>query len=254
MNPVLYVAWRSGSSDHGKWGPVGRLEHGPHGYRFAYTRGARTLPGFPPFTGMPDLEEVYESEQLFPLFANRLLSRSRPEYEAFLQWGAFDPNDPPDPLAILAVTEGRRETDAIEVFPSPIRDDLGRYAAKFFLHGLRWMTPGAIDRIGTLSPGEALALQLENENPSDEHAVAVYTTSGPVKIGYIPRYLARDVRELWDKCGAESIQITLQKVNPAAPIQHRVLCCLNSCWPEDFDPCNREEFQLIPSGMLALPA
>ena len=117
MTNVLFVACRSGDSAGGRWGPVARLEHGLTGYRFLYTRGAKTLPGFEPFTEMPRLNDVYESDELFPLFANRLLSEKRPEYQAYLTWGGFDPNDPPDPLALLAVTGGRRATDQLEVFP-----------------------------------------------------------------------------------------------------------------------------------------
>ena len=114
---ALFVAYRGGAPQHGGWGPVGRLEHDGGLYRFCYTRGASTLPGFRPFSQMEDLSQVYESEELFPLFDNRLLSPSRPEYEAFLRWGGFDPNNPPDPIAILGVTEGIRQTDQVEVFP-----------------------------------------------------------------------------------------------------------------------------------------
>lgn len=97
----LFVAWRTPDPSHGRWEPVGRLDGDAGGYRFQYTRGARRLEEFAPFPGMPDLEAVYESDELFPLFANRLLAPSRPEYEAFLAWGGFDPNNPPDPIAVL---------------------------------------------------------------------------------------------------------------------------------------------------------
>ena len=113
MSNALYVAWRSGDATQGRWGPVGRLERLGTEYRFAYTKGARSLKGFQAVPEMPHLDKVYESEELFPLFANRLLSKSRPEYEAYLTWGGFDPDNPPDPIAILGVTEGRRATDSL---------------------------------------------------------------------------------------------------------------------------------------------
>jgi hypothetical protein len=118
---ALFVAWRSGSPAQSGWGPVGRLEHDGQLFRFFYTRGARR-PGFRPFPQMENLDRIYESEELFPLFANRLLPNSRPEYEACLQWSGFDPKHPPDPIVILGVTEGIRQTDAIEVFPCPVPD------------------------------------------------------------------------------------------------------------------------------------
>ncbi len=87
MHNALFVAWRFTTPDGGRWGPIGRLEYTGAGYRFVYTQGARKLPGFVPFPEMPDLDAVCESDELFPLFANRLLARSRPEYEAYLAWG-----------------------------------------------------------------------------------------------------------------------------------------------------------------------
>ena len=85
MNALL-VASRSADPSTGGWSPIGRLEFKDGTYRFAYTNGARTAAGFTPFSGMENLEEIYESNELFPVFANRLLPKSRPEYEAYLQW------------------------------------------------------------------------------------------------------------------------------------------------------------------------
>lgn len=245
MTNALYIAWRSGEPTNGRWGPVGRLEHGPRGYRFVYTRGAQTMEGFRPFPDMPQLDSVYESEALFPLFANRLLSRSRPEYEAYLTWGGFDLADQPDPLAVLGVTEGMRQTDSFEVFPCPSPDAGGSYSMKFFLHGVRWMAREAIARIDTLEKGEKLGLMLDISNEYDSNAVAVRTSeaSGRMLIGYVPRYLARDVRTLWVSCEPDSIEVAVERVNQGAPLQHRVLCRMIAFPSEGFQPCAGEEYQ-----------
>ena len=42
----------------------------------------------------------------------------------------------PTPIVVLGVTEGIRQTDAIEVFPCPVPDAEGCYFNKFFLHGI----------------------------------------------------------------------------------------------------------------------
>jgi hypothetical protein len=245
MNNALFVAWRAGDAAHGRWGPVGRLERTDGGYRFAYTRGARTLTGFLPFPGMMELDTVYESDELFPLFSNRLLGRSRPEYEAFLVWGGFDPNHPPDPIALLSVTEGRRATDSIEVFPYPAPDAEGCYITKFFLHGVRWMDHAAWERIARLQHGESLALMLDVMNSYDPHAVAVRTQGkqGRMLVGYVPRYLAYDIRTLCLSCEPDFIELTVERVNADAPLQHRVLCRMKACWPDDFRPCRSAEFE-----------
>ena len=82
---------------------------------------------------------VDTSDQLLPVFANRLMPKSRPEYGAFLGWSGFDAASPPDPIALLGVTEGIRQTDQIEVFPCLVLDEVGRSRNRFFLHGLRNM-------------------------------------------------------------------------------------------------------------------
>lgn len=251
MSNRLFVAWRSGDANAGRWGPVGVLERAPSGgYRFVYTHGARMLPGFHPFPGMPDLNEAYESDELFPMFANRLLNESRPEYKPSLVWSGFDPENPPDPIQLLGVTEGLRQTDSLEVFPCPAPDSEGCFVATFFLHGLRHAGPAAIERVAALKQDEELRAEPENDNAHDANAVGVWTIrSGELRIGYVPRYLARDFRQLYDQCGPGFAELRVQRVNGNAPLQQRLLCRLNACWPDDFQPCAGEEFRPIPSGL-----
>jgi hypothetical protein len=251
MANALLVAWRSGTPERG-WQPVGRLEHDGGVYRFVYTKGARMLGDFQPFPQMENLEEVYESEELFPVFANRLLSKSRPEYEAYLRWGGFTPDNPPDPISILGVTEGRRQTDSIEVFPCPVPDASGCYLNKFFLHGLRWMPPAAHERINRLEIGEQLYLMADFFNKSDSQAVALRTGEGePLMIGYVPRYLARDVGKILSECDPEFVHVFVERINKDAPRQQRLLCRMNACWPENLRPCDGEEFRPIPAQVPA---
>lgn len=244
MSQELCIAWRAGGAAQGRWGPVGRLCRVAHGYRFVYTRGARVLEGFRPFPDMPRLDAVYESEALFPLFANRLLARSRPEYEAYLTWGGFDPSCPPDPIALLGVTEGMRQTDSLELFPLPQPDADGCYSSRFFLHGLRWMPAAAQTRATQLVPGEPLGLLLDESNAFDRQAVAVRTSDGrdQFMIGYVPRYLATDVRRLCASNAADAIELAVVRANPNAPLQHRLLCQLRARWPQGFSPCTGDEY------------
>lgn len=246
---ALFVAWRP-AAPHEGWRPVGRLEH-EHGlYRFFYTQGAKK-PGFRPFAQMDQLDQVYESEELFPVFANRLLSESRPEYEDFLRWGGFDAANPPDPIVILGVTEGLRQTDAIEVFPCPQPDGEGCYLNKFFLHGIRWLPDAALERIGRLNEEERLRLMLDVQNEYDRNAVAVRTDVDRMLIGYFPPYLAHDVWQLVNRCDVDFIKLFVERVNRDAPLQNRVLCRMHACWPEDFVPCSGEDFEPIPANVSA---
>jgi hypothetical protein len=249
---ALLVAARSGEPQNGGWSPVGRLEFENGTYRFVYTQGARTAKGFTPFSGMQSLEDVYESAELFPIFANRLLSKSRPEYEAFLRWSGFDPANPPDPIAILGVTEGIRRTDLIEVFPCPVPDLNGCYLNKFFLHGLRHMPDAARERVLALKAEERLFPMLDFCNSVDPGAVALRTEDGErLMLGYVPKYLTLDFWDLLNQCGLGSISVFVHRVNPDAPLQNRLLCRMHACWPAGFKPCNGKEFEPIPTGVPA---
>jgi hypothetical protein len=250
---TLLVASRSSEPHNGGWSPIGRLEFDSGTYRFAYTKGAKTAVGFTPFSGMENLDVIYESAELFPIFANRLLSKSRPEYEAFLKWSGFDPASPPDPLAILGVTEGIRRTDLIEVFPCPVPDENSCYLNKFFLHGLRYMPEAAKARVQALQPDEPLYPMWDACNPTDNQAVALRTVNDDrLMLGYVPRYLAQDVWKIFQGCHPDFIQIFVHRVNNDAPLQQRLLCRMRACWPEGFKPCSGEEFQPIPAGVPAL--
>ena len=249
MTNALFVAWRSGDLQRQGWGPVGRLDYDGQTYRFCYTKGARTLKDFRPFPQMQDMDQVYESKSLFPLFDNRLLSRSRSEYKAFLNWSGFDVDSQPDPIAVLGVTEGIRQTDAIEVFPCPVPDADGCFRNKFFLHGVRWMPPYTLDRIAKLQPSERLFMMVDHFNEFDPHAVAVRTDDERTMIGYVPRYLAEDIQRLLQECSHEAIELSVDRVNIDAPTQQRVLCRMHAGWPEEFLPCSGEEFRPIPSDV-----
>ncbi len=249
MSTSIFIAWRSGTPEQGEWSPVARLDRGGDGYRFVYTQGARMLAGFRPFPGLPDLGEVYWSNELFPMLANRLLSRSRPEYEAWLTWGGFDPHHSPEPLAVLSVTGGIRQTDALEVFPSPTPDAQGNYLTRFFLHGLRHAGPEVHERLVELKAGATLGLELEDDNIRDPRAVAVlFNDSLRMRLGYVPRYLARDARTLIEHAGIEAIDLQVARINPSAPLQMRMLCRLSAPWPAGFAPCTAPEFQPIVAG------
>lgn len=251
MKTALYVAWRNQVELHQGWGPVGRLELEDGVYRFFYTKGATTLEGFNPFPEMPSLDNVYESNELFPLFANRLLGEQRPEYDQFLKWGGFSPNSQPDPILILGVTEGKKATDSVEVFPCPMPDVEGCYFNKFFVHGLRWMSDHVLKRIASLEPNEKLYMMLDLQNEYDTNAVAIRTDTDRATLGYVPRYLAAEVWELFRSCKVSFVELFVEQVNHDAPLQQRLLCRMHACWPDGFEPCSGDDFQPIRTDVSA---
>jgi len=72
---TLFLAWQA--TDLRQWFPVGRLEADTEQsrYLFQYTRGALDARrgGFHPIASFPNLEQCYQSDDLFPMFRNRVL-------------------------------------------------------------------------------------------------------------------------------------------------------------------------------------
>jgi hypothetical protein len=208
-------------------------------------------------TWFPDIQSMYESDELFPLFQNRLLPKSRPEYKSMLKWlSVAETQD--DPVAILARSGGQRATDTFEVFPCPEPTSEGTYQTHFLLHGLSHMPKEAANRALSLHPGESLLVMRDFQNPNDELALALRTAEaypGDVHIvGYCPRYLRNDLLTLMESgLGDNSPQVTVVRVNPdPAPIQYRVLCRAEMRWGVGFEPYSEEQFRPIIASSLDL--
>jgi hypothetical protein len=244
---VVYLAWRDPKNR--SWFPVGQLSFDGQVYRFVYTKGAKQSPNFIPFARMEDLATIYESDELFPLFANRVLSRKRPEYQDFLRWLNVRPEED-DPLTLLSRTGGIRETDLLAVFPCPEKEADKKYRIQFFSHALRYLLPEAIPRIHQLSAGEQLYLVPDPQNLHDPYAVALRTDDPVTLVGYCPRYLAEDFLLLLKESGPENTKVVVERVNPDAPIQLRLLCSMASNWPENFRPCSGELYEPLAENSL----
>lgn len=244
MTRTVFLAWQDPQKR--LWYPIGKLTSDGRIFRFAYTRGASSACAanrFVPLAAFPDLHRVYESERLFPLFANRLLPTSRPEFAQFLRW--LNLEDPqPAPLALLARSGGARETDNLEVFPCPEPAIDGMYETAFFLRGLRHMAQVAVERAGRLEAGERLCVMLDLENDFDRDAMALRAADreSPLLLGYLPRYLSGELVRLM-RTTHRTPDVTVSQVNADAPLQFRVLCQLRIQWGEGFRPFSGEEYQ-----------
>jgi hypothetical protein len=236
---VLYLAWQN--PENRNWVPVGKLSFEDGVYHFVYTKGALRFANFIPFGRMSDRCAIYESKELFPLFANRLLSKSRPEYKDFLYWLKLrGPEE--DPLALLARTGGIRGTDSLMVFPCPEKTEEGTYHLHFFSQGVRYLPNEAIRRVNVLTPGDLLCLMPDPQNSNDPFAIALRTQDPPVIVGYTPRYLNRDF-QVFLKESPSDTRVVVERVNPEAPMQLRLLCSLTAPWPSNFKPCSDPDYE-----------
>ena len=246
MEKTIYLAWQD--SDSRRWFPIGRLRSNGKRFVFVYTGGALVAQraGFSTLAAFPKLDSVYESDKLFPLFANRLLRASRPDFRQYLNWLSVPESDP-DPLLILARSGGQRVTDTMDVFPYPDHLEDGVYETHFLVHGLSHMTAESCERASLLQPGESLSLMWDFQNRFDPNALALRTAETYKQdmflVGYCPRFLSGDILKLMDKPG-NSPMIVVERVNPPpAPFQFRILCKLRMKWPAGFMPFSGPEYQ-----------
>jgi len=244
---TLFLAWQDPISRY--WFPIGRLTFDGCIYQFVYIQGVKEAEekcAFKPLSSFPCLDEVYRSTQLFPVFANRLMSRSRPDYSSFIEWLNILNNEN-DPMAILARSGGERKTDTLAVFPCPEVDEQGQYHLYFFSHGLRHLPISAIERINQFEPREKLWLAHEFQNPYDSQAL-ILNTSDHYIVGYCPRYLLAEVFELLRQ--NSNLEVRVERVNkPPTPLQFRLLCKMSVDATDDFRPFDRRQYQPLIAEM-----
>lgn len=225
---ILYVSWFN--PENSFICPVARLMErrvSPR-YSFAYIEGARTAlaQGFTPFAGFGEFEKVYESDGLFPLFANRLVITSR----------SSDPGNASvldlvpaggDPFLVLARGQGRQRTEKLELFGMPARDpETGDLVYQFLVRGIRHVAYGEEAAAGLAAGHELLCLS-DWQNPNDPSAVVLRTTTPHQMVGFMPHYLGEEVGRLRE-AGAE-LRVVVEKLNPSpAPRHQRLMCVLRA--------------------------
>jgi len=238
----LFVAWQD--SESRQWAPVGRLRREDNRYHFVYTHGAESMKNFTPFGRMKDLYAEYVSEELFPLFKNRILAKSRPEYEQYMSWLGLS-HVHPDSLDELARTGGLRATDSLELFPCPQPTEDRRYEVFFFSQGMRHLHAENSLRACELQVGERLFAMPDPQNQFDDKALMLRTGDPITLVGYAPRYFSAEFNQLMGSLGADKVKVSVEKVNVNAPLQYRVLCKISAPWPVNFQPCQESDFKPI---------
>ena len=242
---TVFLAWQDKAITK-EWFPVGQLDavDDPVEYRFRYIGGAKRAQeeaGYPLPPDFPDIEGVYSSPRIFPIFRNRVISPNRPDFGEYMRILGL-PDDPaPDPIEILAVSGGRRVTDSYEVFPKIVKREDGGFTCRFFLHGLRHVNPEARARVDSLQEGETLYAALELTNPATGLAVQIQTEDYHV-IGWSPRYLVEDLA----KAMADSPREYRARVARANPdslyVNHRLLVEMDGRW-DTREPMSGEDYE-----------
>jgi len=246
---TVFVFWRSPRAND--LHPVGRLvvNSGSPRFEFDYVKdvaGARAQ-GFALFLDFPELERTYASDQLFPLFANRLMSASRPDYRSWIERHGLSA-DTADEVSLLLRTDGHRATDRVELLAAPARQD-GRpmFTSWFFVRGV---PPDQEPVVAALVPNDKLEISTAHQ---EALRTGLKTTDGTV-VGYVPN---STVFQLQDAV-ADAVRpsVIVERVNlPPVPLHHRLLCRLEVSpssaskffRAERFEPVSRVSVSPAPS-------
>jgi hypothetical protein len=253
---TLFLAWQHIRPDPAQrpatrqWYPIGRLDAEPEKgfFRFAYTDGARRAEreaGFAPLDSFPELRRVYESAELFPVFRNRVMQPKREDYAEYVSRLGLDAGEL-DPMEILAVSGGARQTDNFEVFPKVRKHRDGSFCCRFFLHGWRHVSGAAKARLETLKDGDKLRVCLELNNPVTGAAIQIQTVDDYHMLGWAPRYLIEDMIQTLAHA-PNQLEAHVVRLNPPpAPSNQRVLIELSGRFDEGFEPMSGSDFQPLP--------
>lgn len=213
-------------------------------------RKAQLESNFQVLHSFPELERVYTSSELFPLFSNRLMRPSRPDYKDYIE-SLNIPENEAEPFGILVRSGGRKATDTLEIFPCPEPSKDGIYQIHFFARGLRYMPKDSLEEVLKLELQERLYVTHDFQNLHDPKALLLRTKEHH-NLGYCPRYLAEDIYEVWQQ-NSSSVTVYVERVNPApTPIQYRLLCNMTLECPTDFSLFSSRDYQSIVDSSLLL--
>jgi hypothetical protein len=227
----MLVTVRSGETveePHRLYRHVGFLTCRPDGYEFRYVQPADNVR---PLLGFADRSRTYFSTEMFPLFAERIMSARRPDRANYLE--ALDLSEDSEPWEVLLRSGGRRAGDTIEVLPEPTVLPTGDTSCTFLVHGVRHCGPEASDAICELQPGDLLDLRWQPDNPVNERAVLVLNDTG-VAVGYVPDPLVDYVHTVMD---AGEHRLSVVRANgPEVGSHLRLLVRLNGFVPIGYLP------------------
>jgi hypothetical protein len=249
----LYLAWQA--PDHTceesrAWYPIGRLDAELEGNqivscRYRYTRGAlaaqRDL-GFEPLVSLPDFRSDYTSEKLFPVFQNRVLSPKRADYPEFISWLDLT-QEQADPIAIMSLSGGSRETDNLHTIPKLEQNADGSCKIRFFLQGLRYLAEEPPKSPHTLKAGDQLLLMVGANQSATALSICLLDKKENM-VGWTPDFLADDLIHCIRN--APEIKATVVKVNGAhAPWDQSVLVEYSGRTPNNYQLMASPDFSLL---------
>ncbi|MCI0156406.1 hypothetical protein KNO15_06825 [Leifsonia shinshuensis] len=223
--------------------PVGILTFDGATYTFDYLPNVADVAEFRPLLGFRDLTKTYKSDELFPLFRERVLDPTRPDFVRVLDGLSLDPESA-TLWEQLVRSGGSSEGDTLQVTPFP-RESADGWTCTALVAGVRYLAKKAVetadgltriysdveleDLLGRLTPGQPLRVVAELGNDYNADAQLFFTEHGE-PVGYVPDWLAK----LMAPClkDGTSVRAVVERVNGMGGGWHlRVLVTLHADEP-----------------------
>jgi len=234
--------------------PVGFLDYDGQCYWFGYIRHALSVKDFRPLLGFRDLHGAYSSEDLFPLFAQRVMDPRRPDYQRYVERLGLP--EEASPWEQITRSQGRRQGDTIQLLPQPTTDG-ETLTCLFLVNGVRYIPdePLVLDgrpievtreqveaALSRLHPGDALQLVREPANKHNPLALLVMAPAA-TPVGWVPNLMVEDMHKLIARA---DVSVTAEHINgPDAPWHLRLLARLTARGAGDFRFFTGEEWDLL---------
>jgi hypothetical protein len=202
--------------------PIGFLSYDARTYRFAYIRNVLNVRDFRALLGFEELDRVYESAELFPLFAQRVMAPRRPDYQRYVKQLGL--HGEPDPWEQITRSQGHRHGDSLQLLPEPTVQG-EELTGRFLAHGIRHVpeeshklygqevrvTAAEVEAaLNELRLGDSLILVPEPDNPINNKALML-TTRSMTPVGWVPDLLLDDLHRLQQ---AAHVRVQADHINP----------------------------------------
>lgn len=184
----LYLIWKCVSTR--RHYIVGQLTKNKH-YEFCYCEEINDAikAGFVPLVSFKELNVVYKSEELFPVFSSRLPDRKRKDIDKILKKYGLEKYDS---YQLLKKSGARLPIDNLQ-FIDPILNFEEKFKKTFYIAGTRHYLGcegnSCLNAV-SLTRGDEVFLEHDENNLYDKNAVRIVNQQSEL-LGYVPRYYAQ---------------------------------------------------------------
>ncbi|MDR7812093.1 HIRAN domain-containing protein [Lacrimispora sp.] len=192
----MYLIWKSEKSR--RQYIVGELsKNGEYEFKYSEEVNDAIQDGFTPFMPFTDINKMYNSTELFPVFLSRLPDRKRKDMDKILdKYGMVEY----DPYQLLKISGARLPIDNMQ-FIDPILDYQNSFERQFYMAGSRYYLGcegNDCNKSILVQYGEEVYLKKEPKNTHDPNAIRVINGKKDL-LGYIPRYYCKAFSKILDQ-------------------------------------------------------